>query len=287
MNISKKRNKKKIIIIGYGFLAKSLINYFHKKSNYNIFCISKFSKSNQKLNPKIKFLDISKIIKFNIYKPNIIINTLGNINHDNFTSKYENQIFIDHFNLPRKILEIISKNSKTLFLQIGSIEEIEQINKNGFYKTPYAFFKNYFSNYLLTLKYNKYLNVKIIYLNSVFGKFQKYDRLIPISINSFIKNKSFTPNNPNQKRNFISSDEFAESVDEVIRKYQKFKDKIIIQSMFDYKVGDIVSFILKSKPIKKYKAREFKNLNFETLFVKEKLNIENKLKKTIETYLNE
>ena len=64
------------------------------------------------------------------------------------------------------------------------------------------------------MKNNKVLNVKIIYLNSVFGKYQK-DRLIPLAIDSLKKNKLFFPKNPHQ-RNFISSEEFATSVEKII-----------------------------------------------------------------------
>lgn len=287
MSILKKRNKKKLFIIGYGFLAKSLIDYLNKKKSYNIFCISRSSRFKQKENPDIKFIDITRLNKFKLNKAKIVINTLGNINHDKFNSKSENQIFVDHFYLPKIILDNIEINAKTLFIQIGSIDEIKQINKNKFYNTPYALFKNYFSNYLLTLKFNKILNSKIIYINSVFGKYQKNDRLIPISINSLIKNQPFFPKNPKQKRNFISSDEFAESIYKIILNHKKFKDRIIIQSIFDYKVGDIVSFILKKTQIKKYKAKKNENSNYETYFVDEKLNIENKLKKTIDSYINE
>lgn len=287
MSILKKRNKKKLFIIGYGFLAKSLIDYFNKKKSYNIFCISRSNRFKQKENPNIEFIDIARLNKFKLNKAKIVINTLGNINHDKFNSKSENQIFVDHFYLPKKILDNIEINAKTLFIQIGSIDEIKQINKNKFFNTPYALFKNYFSNYLLTLKFNKILNSKIIYINSVFGKYQKNDRLIPISINSLIKNQPFFPKNPKQKRNFISSDEFAASIYKIIRNHQKFKDRIIIQSIFDYKVGDIVSFILKKTQIKKYKSKKNENSNYETFIVDEKLNIENKLKKTIDSYINE
>lgn len=287
MSILKKRNKKKLFIIGYGFLAKSLIDYLNKKKSYNIFCISRSSRFKQKENPDIKFIDITRLNKFKLNKAKIVINTLGNINHDKFNSKSENQIFVDHFYLPKIILDNIEINAKTLFIQIGSIDEIKQINKNKFFNTPYALFKNYFSNYLLTLKFNKILNSKIIYINSVFGKYQKNDRLIPISINSLIKNQPFFPKNPKQKRNFISSDEFAESIYKIILNHKKFKDRIIIQSIFDYKVGDIVSFILKKTQIKKYKAKKNENSNYETFIVDEKLNIENKLKKTIDSYINE
>ena len=33
------------------------------------------------------------------------------------------------------------KDSQTLFIQIGSIDELDQINKKEFYQTPYAFSK--------------------------------------------------------------------------------------------------------------------------------------------------
>ena len=288
MNISKKRNKKKILIIGHGFLAKSLIDNFNKSSNYNISCISKVNKFIKSKNHNINFFDIYKIKKtiFN-EKFNVIINTIGNINHDKFNSQNENQIFNDHFLLPKLILEKIKKDFETLFIQIGSIEEIEQINKKKFYATPYALYKNYFSNYLLTLKNNKVLNAKIIYLNSAFGKYQKKDRLIPLAIDSLIKKKSFFPKNPHKKRNFISSEEFATSVENIIINHKKFQDKIIVKSKFNYKVGEIVSFIIENKKIKKYIAAKSNYKKIDIFYVNEKNSIETKINKVIDFYINE
>ena len=108
----------------------------------------------------------------------------------------------EHFNLPKKILDKIKKDPTKLFIQIGSIDEIDQISKKKFYSTPYAFYKSFFSKYLLTLKFNKIIDVKIIYISSAFGLYQKKDRLIPNAINSFINNKTFKPSYPNNKRNF-------------------------------------------------------------------------------------
>ena len=120
MNISKIRNKKTIIIIGYGFLARSIIENINKNFKYNIFCICRIKKNNKKNSFNINFVDISKIKKINFHKNiDVIINTIGNINHDNFNSKSENQIFIEHFLLPKMILDKITKSLKTLFIQIG------------------------------------------------------------------------------------------------------------------------------------------------------------------------
>ena len=288
MNISKIRNKKTIIIIGYGFLARSIIENINKNFKYNIFCICRIKKNNKKNSLNINFVDISKIKKINFHKNiDVIINTIGNINHDNFNSKSENQIFIEHFLLPKMILDKITKSLKTLFIQIGSIDELKQIKNKKYYKSPYALYKNYFSNYLLTLKYNNILNSKIVYVNSVFGKYQKKDRLIPNVIENFIKNKSFIPNNPNQKRNFISSEEFVNSLEKIITKHSKFQDQIIIKSKFDYKVGDIVSFIIKNKNIKKYISSKMNNTKIDTVYVKENIKIETKLRKVIDFYANE
>ncbi len=288
MNISKIRNKKTIIIIGYGFLARSIIENINKNFKYNIFCICRIKKNNKKNSFNINFVDISKIKKINFHKNiDVIINTIGNINHDNFNSKSENQIFIEHFLLPKMILDKITKSLKTLFIQIGSIDELKQIKNKKYYKSPYALYKNYFSNYLLTLKYNNILNSKIVYVNSVFGKYQKKDRLIPNVIENFIKNKSFIPDNPNQKRNFISSEEFVTSLEKIITKHSKFQDQIIIKSKFDYKVGDIVSFIIKNKNIKKYISSKMNNTKIDTVYVKENIKIETKLRKVIDFYANE
>ena len=139
----------------------------------------------------------------------------------------------------------------------------------------------------MSLNYNKILNSKIVFVSSVFGKNQKKNRLIPSAIESLILNKPFFSNNPLQKRNFISSEEFASSIYKIIKSPTKYKNKILIKSKFDYKVGEIVSFILHNKNINKNITSKFNYSNIDILYVNEKIKIEAKLKKVIEFYKNE
>lgn len=289
MSTLKRINKKKIIVLGNGFISQSILNYFNKNNKYLLFCLSKPNKNIKKIKG-VKYLssnDYKNIKK--LCDIDFIINALGNINHSNFKTNSEYKIFDEHFNIPIKILKNMTISKNTLFLQIGSIDEIDQLNKNRYHLTPYALSKNFFSNYLLTLKYNKFINAKIIYVNSVFGKKQKKDRFIPSVINSFLIKKIFIPTSPNQNRNFISSAEFVNAVHEILNKPNNFNDKIIIKSKHDYKIKDIVSYIYnKNKQqvkIRRYKSQNYKLPSIDYYFVKDQDNFEKNLDEIIEFYM--
>ena len=288
MSISKRINKKKIIVLGNGFISQAFLNYFNKDKKFSLICLSKPNENLKKITG-VKYLNIRdhKNIK-KIHKIDFIINALGNINHSNFKTKSESVIFNEHFNLPIKILKNLNLTNKIIFLQIGSIDEINQLRKNPYHLTPYALSKNFFSNYLLTLKYNHFIDVRIIYVNSVFGKNQKKNRFIPSVINSFVNKKSFTPTYPDENRNFISSTELVTAIHKILNKPYDFKEKIIIKSKNDYKIKDIVSYIYsqnKSKlKIRKYKSQNFKLPRLDYFFVKD--NLEKKINEIIKSYIN-
>ncbi len=291
MSIIKKTNKKKILILGNGFISHCLINHFNIKKNTQLFCLHKSKNITFKKFKNVKYINLSNQKKIKaIKKINIFINTLGNIDHNSFNTTSEIEMFKQHFHIPMHILNLIEKNKKMLFIQIGSIDEINQIKKNNFYTTPYALYKNYFSNYLLTLVYNNIINSKIIYVNSVFGIYQKIDRFIPSVIQNFIRNKRFNPNFPQLKRNFIASNDFASSVEKIINKPNNFKNKIIIKSKYDYKISDIVKYIYSEKKndtyIKKYKSKNNFEQTIDILIVDENSSFESNLLKTMDFYKN-
>ncbi len=288
MTTSKRINKKKILVFGNGFISQAVLNFFNKDKKFLLICLCKPNKNLKKITG-VKYLNISDYKNINkIRKIDFIINALGNINHSKFKTKSESIIFNEHFNLPIKILANLNINNKVLFLQIGSIDEITQLFKNPYHLTPYALSKNFFSNYILTLNYNNFINAKIIYVNSVFGENQKKNRFIPYVIDSFINKKSFIPNYPNENRNFISSTELVNAIYIILKKPNVFKDKIIIKSKNDYKIKDIVSYIYnknKSKiKIRKYKSQNFKLPSLDYFFVKD--NFEKKIDEIIKFYIN-
>lgn len=292
MSTIKKTNKKKILVLGNGFLSQSLLNHFNKKKNFQIVCVLKKQNKNIKKISNVRYINISnqKEIK-SIKKINIIINALGNIDHNKFNTISDIKMFKQHFYIPKKVLDLVEKNTKTLFIQIGSIDEINQIKKDKYFTTPYALYKYYFSKYLLTLDANNVINSKIVYVNSVFGNHQKKNRFIPSVIHNYIKNKKFHSNFPKTKRNFISSSEFASSIEKIINKPSNFKNNIIIKSNYDYKIEDIVKYIyIKNKnkyKINKYISKNILKNNFDNLIVKGNSSFESNIINTIDFYINE
>lgn len=145
---------------------------------------------------------------------------------------------------------------------------------------------------------NKY-NFKVIILRlyQVYGPNQKKDRLIPMVINSFLKNKNLKCTNGKQKRDFIY-------IDDLINLFLKIiKTKKLNSGIFNVGSGKPVSvkividnikkFIKKGKPIYgaiKMRKDEIKNLYPKINKVKKFFNwnanitLETGLKKTIRFY---
>lgn len=281
MNTIKNKKLNSILILGFGFLTKSIIKKISDNSSFNIICLCK-KKPIIKYN-NTKFIQIADFFKSSNLEIDVFINGIGNINHDSFLSSSEKKIANDHFYLPMKVLNKLNLKKKILFLQISSIDEVIQKNKKfDYYFSPYAFFKNVFSEYLLTLDANNFIDCRLIYLNSVYGPNQKKDRFIPNLLNCYANNSNIKITNPTKKRNFIYVEDFANNFFHLLTNYNNYKKKVIFKSKFDYRIKDIVNYVYsnrdQSTKLKKYNTANINSKQFDIIFIKEE--------KSLKFYLN-
>ena len=195
------------------------MKFLSKEKNYKIVCLTK--KKNEKLSSsQIKRLYIKEYNYLNLEKKlkkesfNFIINFAGNINHKKKIETYQ-----AHFQLIKNIVKYINKTNSGLLIQAGSSLEYGKVkspHKENQTCKPNSY---YGKAKLLSTEYIK-KNLKkyiILRLYQVYGPLQKKDRLIPIIIDSCLKDKNFPCTEGNQKRDFLFIDDFIKLVFLIIK----------------------------------------------------------------------
>ncbi len=201
--------KKKILIVGgSGFIGHNLIKSIYKL-NYKI-----TSLSSKFVPKKKKFQNVDYIICdiFNLKNLerklidnfDYVINLSGNIDH-----KEKYKTIRTHYIGCKNLVNIFKKKNIKLFIQVGSSLEYgssqcPHIESDVcFAKSVYGKAKLDATNYLK--KVNKKFNFPYIILRlyQVYGPYQKFDRLIPAAIQSFIRNEKFQSSHGSQLRDFI------------------------------------------------------------------------------------
>lgn len=264
--------RKILIIGGYSFLgynlAKKLINY-----NYKIYLLCKKKKlTNKIINRKVKYiycniLNYKKLKKKLSNNYDYVFNFAGNIDHKNKANTY-----LVHYQGLKNIIKILKEKKIKAFIQSGSSLEYgkkaspQEEKVKCFPVSCYGKAKYLASKFLL--QNNKY-NFKIIILRlyQVYGPSQKKDRLVPIVINSFLKNKSLNCTHGRQKRDFIYVDDLSNLFLKII------KSKSLNSGIYNVGIGRsiyvknvieiIKKLIKKGKPIYgaiKMRKDENKNL---------------------------
>ena len=215
---------KKILIIG----ANGFLGYNLAKKIKNIGCkiVLLCKKKNNSLKPikqaEYIYCDISnfkKLKKKLIGDFDYVINFSGNINHQNKSQTYQT-----HYNGFKKLIRVLENKKIKLFIQAGSSLEYGKYSspqKERIISRPISHYgraKYLASRFLMNKKKNfKYI---ILRLYQIYGPYQKKDRLIPIVINSCLKNKKFNCTEGNQKRDFLYIDDLIELLINVLKKKQ-------------------------------------------------------------------
>ena len=245
--------KKKILITGSsGFLGKNLIKTLSKFKDFIIDgLVVKKNFFNKVKGVRYIVCDVSNLpkLKKKITEDyDIIINFAGNIDHQNKLSTKK----IHYFGL-KNLVSILQNNKSILFIQIGSSLEYGNVRSpilESFKCKPISVYgksKYQASNYL-----KKNINNSIILrLFQVYGPLQKNNRLIPITINSCLKNKSFACSEGSQLRDFLYVEDFNELILKIINKKKIFKGIYNVGYGKPYKVKNIINLI--QKKIKKGK----------------------------------
>ena len=198
--------KKKILIFGAtGFLGRNLKKIILKKKIFKVTCIKK-NKDN--FNASL----LEKKLKFK--KFDFVINFAGNINHANKFETYK-----AHYNLIKNIVKYIKKTNSGHLIQTGSSleygriaspqEEDDKCIPNSHYGKA-----KYLSTKYIIKNLKKYI---IIRPYQVYGPFQKKDRLIPLTIDSCLKNKKFACTEGSQKRDFLFIEDFIELILQILK----------------------------------------------------------------------
>tara|TARA_A100001011_G_scaffold274743_1_gene284236 strand:- start:1916 stop:2812 length:897 start_codon:yes stop_codon:yes gene_type:complete len=211
--------KKKILIFGSsGFFGRNLIKVLLKQNIFRIVCLTKNRKNF--ISPLIKNIHIKKINflnfekKLKLKKFDFVINFAGNINHSNKSETFE-----AHYKLVKKIVNYIKETNSGYLIQAGSSLEYGRIDspqKESNVCSPNSCYgkAKFLSTKYIAKNLKKYVIVRPY---QVYGPFQKKDRLIPIIIDSCLKNKKFACTEGKQKRDFLFIDDFIELMLKILK----------------------------------------------------------------------
>jgi len=240
--------KKKILIIGSsGFLGINFIKALSRIAGLTIHALVHKKKYLNTRNNKIRYI-FGDICNYNNLEKKIktpydfVFNFSGNINHQKNQETYK-----VHFLGVKNLIKIIKKTKSKLLVQIGSSLEygnkISPHNENLVCK-PISYYGR--AKYLATSEIKKKLkNYIILRPYQIYGPHQKLDRLIPMIINSCIKNKSFPCSEGLQLRDFLYVDDFNNLLIKIIKK-KKVKAGIYnVGSHKPFEVKKIINLILK------------------------------------------
>lgn len=248
--------KKTILIVGSsGFLGVNFINTLSKIPGFTIHAMVHKKKYLNIRNTKIKYI-FGDICNYNKLEKKIkisydfVFNFSGNINH-----KKNQETYKVHFLGIKNLIKIIKKTKSKSLIQIGSSLEygdsISPHNESLVCK-PISYYGR--AKYLATSEIKKKLKKYVILRPyQIYGPQQKLDRLIPMIINSCLKNKSFPCSEGSQLRDFLYVDDFNNLLIKIIKK-KKIKSGIYnVGSGKPIKVKKIINLILeltlKGKPL--------------------------------------
>jgi nucleoside-diphosphate-sugar epimerase len=217
-------NKKKIVIFGgQGFIGLNITKYFLKNSKFKLILIGNKSKIKNKIfstkdKKKIIFCendiyDLKKLYKVNLNN-SIVIFAAFKI--DESKSKFLNKL---------KNLFIYLKKSKIKsFFLLSSVSVYGNYPKKLSEITKTNPLNNYAKNCLLAEKLSleifgqTKINLIILRIAQVFGKFKLKYGLIEKMIKYYLKNSKFIFNEINLKRSYISVFKLAEIIDRLRNK---------------------------------------------------------------------
>ncbi len=247
--------KKRILVVGgTGFIGYHLINKLKDK-----FTIISLSSKKPYLKRKIKNI---KYLRCDIYKKktlfrkleqikvDYVVNLAGYVDHSNKKKTLQTH----YYGCKNLVNYFYSKNIK-LFLQIGSSLEYgdkksphhERLQCNP--KAVYGKSKFRSTQYIVKVsKKNKFPFV-ILRLYQIYGPNQSINRLIPIVINSCLKNKRFNCSSGLQKRDFLYIDDLINLINKIICSKTKIKGIFNVGSLYPVKVKNVIKMI--HKKIKK------------------------------------
>lgn len=200
--------KKNILIVGgTGFIGTNLVKKCINKFNVTSLSLNKISSKKKLKNVNYLVADISKKnqLKKKLKKQfDIVVNLGGYINH-----KDKNLAINTHLNGCKNLINFFRFKKIDLFIQIGSSTEYGKQkspnveNNLGKPNTIYAKSKLEASKYLINYSKKNLFPFVILRFYQVYGPGQKTDRLIPMVIDSSLKNLEFSCSSGKQGKDFL------------------------------------------------------------------------------------
>jgi dTDP-glucose 4,6-dehydratase len=280
--------KKILITGGNGFIGQNYIEYINKKKKYKILNVDTLTSSSDKTaHKRFKNVDfkkvnlvqtkkISKIVKK--FKPDIIINFAAHSHVDK--SIKNSEIFLENIigthNLLSLSLDLFKKNRKFKFLQISTDEVFGSIKKGKFYSyspykpnSPYSASKASADHLVRAFNKTYKLPTLITYTCNNFGPYQHLEKLIPLTILSFLKNKKMGIYGKGlQQRQWIYVSDNIRAIHSLINK--KFNgENFCIGSKYIITNLNLVKKVIKLIHKKKYKSDKVNYLKY-IKFVKDR-----------------
>ena len=293
--------RKKILILGgSGFLGKNLLIKLVKFKRYKITSISNKTLKNLKKIKKISYISCNinnyqKLRKkLKNKKFDFVINFSGNINHSD-----KKETFKAHFDCVKNIVKYIKLTKSGLFIQAGSSLEYGENKSPQNEKQICKPLSVYGEAKLLSSKFiMKNLNDFIILRPyQIYGPHQKKNRLIPITIDSCIKNLKFPCTQGSQKRDFLYIDDFIDLIIKILGSKKINSGIFNVGSGKPIKVKKVILTIVKKikkgiplfgkiKMRKDEKNSLYPNLNKtkKTFKWRPKINFDTGISKTINFY---
>ena len=238
----------KILVTGAsGFLGKNLISKILSNKNFIIYALIHSKRYELRDKKNLFFIDcditnskkLKKKLNLNF---DYVINFAGNINHKNKKETYN-----AHFKGLKNILNAINVDQLKLFIQIGSSLEYGNA-KSPHFESQVCNPKSHYgkSKFLATkLIKRKIKNYIILRLYQVYGPFQKKNRLIPITIDSCLKNNSFACSEGKQMRDFLYVNDFIKLILKILNKKNVKKGIYNVGSGKSIKIKTVIEKIIK------------------------------------------
>ncbi|WP_294658784.1 NAD(P)-dependent oxidoreductase [uncultured Fusobacterium sp.] len=246
--------EKVIIFGGCGFIGKNLTKYL--KKFYDVIVIDKyiddiFLKENKIEFYQYDFENIDQLKKIiDEEKPNYIINLISYV-----TSVRELSLFPKMINSNLDILLKIYETTKDLenlklVMQFGSGEEYGNI-ESPFTEimkeepvSPYAIAKLLTTNTALMLYKNYNYPICIVRPSNLFGKYQAKDKFIPYILEKLKNNEKILTTFGEQKRDFISIDDFVNIIQKLLEKSSLIRGEVInVGSGISISLKDIILYL--------------------------------------------
>ena len=227
-------------------------------------------------------------------KFDFVINFSGNINHSD-----KKETFKAHFDCVKNIVKYIKLTKSGLFIQAGSSLEYGENKSPQNEKQICKPLSVYGEAKLLSSKFiMKNLNDFIILRPyQIYGPHQKKNRLIPITIDSCIKNLKFPCTQGSQKRDFLYIDDFIDLIIKILGSKKINSGIFNVGSGKPIKVKKVILTIVKKikkgiplfgkiKMRKDEKNSLYPNLNKikKTFKWRPKINFDTGISKTINFY---